>query len=255
MKRNRTFFLAMAAALCATLPILAQSPIPNAGPPGWNAAMTKLFGEVKEFTAKADLRMLDKAGQETASVAGMGFALLDEKVRTEFDLTRMKSAQVPADAMAGLKQMGMDRTITFVESGKKTVSIVFPGLQAVVVMPVPDEAGSTDPKGLKQEATPVGNESLDGQACVKNKVVITDAQGQKREVLVWNATALRSFPLQLRFVEGDSTVVMRFKEVQLERPDARQFEIPAGYVRYGSFQDLMQNAMMKMIGGALGGKQ
>jgi hypothetical protein len=253
MKPFRTCLILLAASALLSTTARGQGPMPNAGPPGWNAAMTKLFGDVKAFTAKADTRMLDKSGQETMSLAGMNFALLDEKVRVEVDMTQMKSAQMPAGAMDGLKQMGMDRVISIVQTEKKNVCLVYPGLEACVDMPIPEEAGGTDLKDFKLETTKVGNETLDGQACVKNQVIITDAKGQKREAFVWNAAALKDFPIQIQLTEGDNTVVMRYRDIQFAKPDAKQFEIPAGYARYASIQEFMQKAMMKMMGGAAGG--
>ena len=87
---------------------------------------------------------------------------------------------------------------------------------------------------------------------MKNKVVISDAKGGKRVALVWNAKALKDFPIQIQLDQDGQTMIMRFKDVRFEKPDAKQFEVPAGYTRYDSFQLLMQGAMMKMMGGAAG---
>jgi hypothetical protein len=255
MKRTRADHRLWLSLACLTWNVWGQGLLPNAGPPGWENAMTKLFGDVKTFTAQADLRTLDASGQETMSLAGLRFALLDERMRVELDMTQLKSAEAPAGAVALVKQMGLDRVITLIQSGRKTVTVIYPGLQACMDMPVPEEAGSTDPKDFKLEATRVGAESLGGQACVKNQVVILDAKGQKREALVWNATALKDFPLQVRFTEGANTMEVRFKEVQFRPPDAKQFEVPAGYTRYAGLQDFMQNALLKAMGGAAELKQ
>jgi hypothetical protein len=255
MNRRCTCLSLIASSALLSCVAWTQGPTPPAGPPGWNNAMTRLFGDVKAFTAQANMRMLDKGGKETLSLTGMSFALLDEKVRTEMDMTQMKSADMPAAMMTGLKQMGMDRMISIIQSDKKTVCLIYPGLQACVDMPTPDQSGSTDPKDYTVETTKVGNETLDGQDCVKNQVLLTDAKGQKREAIVWNAAALKDFPVQIQFVEGENTMVMRFKNVQLAKPDAKLFEVPASYSRHASFQEFMQSAMLKMMSGAAAGKQ
>ena len=117
-------------------------------------------------------------------------------------------------------------------------------------MPETDAAAAM--KDAKLETTRLGEETIDGQPCVKNKVVITDAKGQKREALVWNATSLKDFPVQLRITEGENTIEMRFRQVKFEKPEARQFEPPAGYTKYADFQQFMQAAMQKMMSSGVG---
>ena len=252
MKRTRLSLSLISTAALLTLTVWSQSPMSSATPPGWNASLTKLFGEIKAFSAKSDLRMLDKSGQETMSLGGMSFALLDEKVRAEVDMSQMKGAQMPPAAMASLKQMGMDRLISIVVPDKKVVTVIYPGLQAMVEMPMPESDTADAMKDAKLETTKLGEETIDGQPCVKNKVVITDAKGQKREVLVWNAGSLKNFPVQLRIPEGENTIEMRFRQVKFERPEAGQFEPPAGYTKYADLQQFMQAAMQKMMSSGVG---
>ena len=137
--------------------------------------------------------------------------------------------------------------VSLVIPDKKVVTLIYPGLQATVEMPLPDSETAAALKDAKPEITKLGNETIDGQPCIKNKVMMTDAKGQKREVLVWNASNMKEFPLQVRFAEGDNTLEMRFKQVKLEKPEAKQFEPPTGYTKYADFQQFMGAAMQKMM--------
>src|SRR6266511_4230889 len=56
----------------------ARSQVGVGSPPGWNAAMTKLFGDIKAFSAKAEMWAPDISGQPAIQVP-MNFALLDNK--------------------------------------------------------------------------------------------------------------------------------------------------------------------------------
>jgi hypothetical protein len=85
---------------------------------------------------------------------------------------------------------------------------------------------------------------------VKNKVVITDDKGQKSEVTVWNATDLKDFPVQIQTAEKENTVVMRYRDIQFAKPDAKQFDAPAGFTEFGDVQQLMEGVMKKMLGSA-----
>ncbi len=228
--------------------------MPAAAPPGWNAALTKLFGDIKAFSAKADLRVLDQGGHETTTLTGMGFALLDEKVWIDIDLASMKSAQMPPAMVSSLKQMGMDHLVSVIAPAKKTMLLSYPALRATVEMPLPDSETAAASQGAKLDQTKVGEETLDRLACVKNNVVITDGQGQKREALVWNAASLQGFPVQIRFAEGGNTLEMHFRQIKLGKPDARQFEPPAGYMKYTDFTEFMGAAVQKSMGAGAGKK-
>lgn len=78
MKCLKTFWSALAAILASGVAGIAYAQMPAGGPPGWNAAMTQLFGDIKAFSAKAEMRALDKSGQPAIQVP-MNFALLDNQ--------------------------------------------------------------------------------------------------------------------------------------------------------------------------------
>ena len=67
-------WLALAASLASGAGGIAHAQMSAGRPPGWNAAMTKLFGDVKAFSARGEMRALDKSGQPAIQVP-MNFAL------------------------------------------------------------------------------------------------------------------------------------------------------------------------------------
>lgn len=241
-------FLVSCALLAAT-PALAQSPLGGSGT-GVNAALTKLFGDVKAFSARAEVKVFG-SNQTEKVVAPLEVALLDTKFRTEVDVTQMRNKAMPPGAMEGMKQLGLERTISVVRPDKKANYIIFPGAKAYVNMPLAKEELDLYEKPVKVEKTPIGKETLDGRACVKHKVTITDSTGRKQEATVWNATELKDFPVQVLVQEGDDTVIMRYRDIKLTSPDAKLFEPPGGFKEYSDVQALMQAIMLKaMSGGA-----
>jgi len=217
---------------------IAHAQMPGGGAPGWNAAMTKLFGDVKAFSAKAEMRALDPSGQPAIQVP-MNFALLDNKVRMDIDLSQSKGPQAPPDQVALLKQMAMDRVVCIVTPDKKAMQLIFPSLGAYVETPLPEEEAIALDKDLKLHRTPLGKETIDGHPCVKNRVIMTDGKGQKAEAVVWNATDMKDFPVQMQMNDKQTTVVMRYNEVHLGKPDAKQFDVPAGFTKHSDMQQLM----------------
>ena len=82
--------------------------------------------------------------------------------------------------------------------------------------------------------------------------VVTDKDGNKHESTVWNETDLKNFPVKIQTVENGDEVTMLFKNVSLAKPAASVFEAPSGYTKYDNMQLLMQQQMMKAMGGAGG---
>jgi len=241
-------YITLAAVLAAHFSAVAQLPGGGGSPAGINAAVVKLFGNITGFTAKADVQVLDKEEKETLR-APMDFALLDEKVRVQLDLTQMKNKDMPTGAAESLKQMGMSQVISIIRPDQKLVYIIYPEQKCYLTMPLAKEDADALEKNPKIEKTALGKETIDGHPCVKNKVVLTDEKGQILEATTWNATDLKDFPLQIRTKEKENTSIVRYKQVQFTKPEAKQFEAPAGYTKYNDAQELMQGMMKKMLSG------
>jgi hypothetical protein len=205
--------------------------MPSAGSPtDLNAAFFKLFGSVTAFTAKVDMQVLDKSQKEWLRMP-MALAALDHKIRLEVNLAQVKSKDVPESAVAGFKQLGMDRIISITRPDKQAKFIIYPGAQGYVNMPLAKAELEAWEKGLTLEKTLLGKETLDGHACVKNRVVVKNPQGPVFEATTWNAADLKDFPIQIETKEKENTVLMRFAQIQLAKPDAKQFDLPAGYAQ------------------------
>src|SRR5437867_11472074 len=99
--------------------------------------LSKLSGDVTAFSAKMEMQVFDKNQKEKISTP-FDFALLDNKVRVELDVTRMNNLDAPG-AAASLKQLGMDKVITLIRPDKKANYMIFPGLQSFVNTPLPKE--------------------------------------------------------------------------------------------------------------------
>lgn len=207
--------------------------------------MTKLYGENRAFTGTAEMRMLQKNETETMRVTVVT-DFLDGKERSEMDMSEMKSSMLPAEAAASLKQLGLDKMVTITRPEEQKTYMIYPGLQSYVVMPVEKADTQTD---LKIEKSSLGKETIDGKECTKSKLVFTDPKGEKFEAIVWNATALKDFPIQTRMILKDAVVVNRYQEVKFTKPEASRFEVPTKYKKYDSIQGMMAGVMAKIISG------
>jgi hypothetical protein len=213
---------------------------------GLNAAMLKLFGDLTAFSSKATLRMLDKSQMQTMLMP-MDFALSDGKVRMDIDLNQLKSAEMQAEALTMLKQMGMDKMTTIIRPDKKSTLLISPILQGYAEMPLSKQEADAANKKYQSTSTKLGTETVDGHPCEKNKVVVTPEDGKKQEAIVWNATDLKNFPIQIQTQQGDGAILMNFRQIQFAKPDVKLFDAPANYTKYQSADKMMEGAMMKMM--------
>ena len=221
-------------------------PVPNALQ--FNGAMAKLFGEHKAFTAAMEVDVRTGAGPENITMPTT-LSFLDGKSRVEIDLTKAKGSQIPPGMGEQIKAMGMAEMTMISRDDKQVAYVVYPGLQSYAELK--SEAGTDDASKIKVATSEIGKETIDGKACVKNKVTVTDAAGKATEATVWNATDLKQFPVRIETAEGKGKVTMKFSNVKFEKPDAKSFDAPAAYTRYDNVETMMQEQMMKKIlGGA-----
>jgi len=240
--------LLFAASWLACSAAIAQ--MPGAGSPGGvSAALVKLFDGIPGFSAKAEVKVLDATKRETDNVP-MDFSLLDNKIRVEIDMTKIKSQSVQESETAQLKQMGLSQVISIIRPDKKLIYVIYPDQKSVLTMPMPKEDAEAAEKIPKIEKTALTNETIDGHSCVKNKVIVSDDKGQMLDAITWNATDLKNFPIQIQTIENGKTTVVRYKQVQVAKPAANQFEPPAAYAQYTDMMDLMNGVMKKGAGGA-----
>jgi hypothetical protein len=229
-----------------TATAFAQRGGPMGGPPpGLDPVMAKLFGSVKGFSAKSEMTMNGPQGEMKMTVV---YEMLGGKMRMEMDMASMMGAQMPPEAVAQIKAMGLDRMVNIMLPETHQLYLIYPGAQSYVEMPVPQAgpaAGAS--KEPKVDYAEVGKETIDGHPCVKSKMTIDAGNGTTREGFIWTATDLKGFPLQVQFDDARRPVTMRFTDVQLKEPDAGHFVPPADFTKYNSPQELMQGIAMKKL--------
>ena len=243
--------LASAIICLGLLPAYSQPGSPGGNGPRLGGPISKLFGENQSFSAGMEMQVVDKNGKPINMPGKIAYDT--GRSRFELNLTDIKGGNMPPNAAVQMKSMGLDEMVTIALPDKKTVYLIYPGLQSYVQMPMPGNDSVPTNSDYKMEATEIGKETVDGHPCVKNKVIVTDKDGVKHESTVWNATDLKKFPVKIQTADSGDDVTMLFKNVSLAKPGASTFEAPTGYTKYDNVQTLMQQQIMKRMGGAMGG--
>jgi hypothetical protein len=212
--------------------------------PDMGGAMAKVFGENSAFTARMEMQT---DGMPKGMTMGGKMTCDSGKSRYEMDLS--EAAGMKGDGAAQMKAMGMDKMTIISRPDKKVSYMVYPGMQAYAEMTIKDADASKPASDYKVEITEIGKETVEGHACVKNKVVVTDEEGKKSEFTLWNATDLKKFPIKLETTQSGRKMTLMFKDVKIGKPDAALFDPPSDYKKYDSPMALMQQEMMKRMGG------
>jgi hypothetical protein len=214
--------------------------------PDPNDKLCSIFGSGASFSAVMEMTMTDKKGKEAYS-AEMPFAFMEGKVRTEIDMTKTKTGGKHAEEMETMRTMGLDKIIHIARPDKQTSYIVYPGMKGYCEMAQGTKATQSDAKPPKVDKTELGKETVDGHPCTKNKVVVTDADGQVQEFTTWEATDLKNFTIKTEYQAEGSTVTMIFRKIDQTKPAASLFEPPTECKRYGSMQEMVMGGMADMM--------
>jgi len=217
--------------------------------PSFGGSLSKLLGENSAFSAAIEIQTEGPSGDNVTIPGKMSFN--EGKSRLEIDMSKAMGANMPAEAVAQIKAMGMDLIVIISRPEKKTSYTTFPGLRAYLETAIPDNETPEATSKFKVESTELGKETVEGHPCLKNKVVVTDDKGTNHISTVWNATDLKKFPIKIESTEGGKPMTMLFQQVKLAKPDESQFAAPTDYKRYESYTTLIMQEMMKRQGGDL----
>lgn len=240
----KKLFLLLLAVATVNFSAWAQ-PGPGGPSTGMSASFTKLFGPNPAFTADAEMKVSDPNRGEVTFI--MHLSLRDTKMRAEIDMSQIKSQSIPPAAIAQMKQMGMDRVVNITRGDQKAIYIIYPGMKSYAKMTLPKEDAATLAQEPKIEKTELGKETIEGHACVKNKVIMTTSDGKSQEFTVWTAADLKDFPVQIQTGEKGGTLVMHYTNIKFVKPDATLFDPPADFTAYDDLQKMMMTAMQKMM--------
>jgi Domain of unknown function (DUF4412) len=216
--------------------------------PGFGGSLTKLLGDNKEFSSAIEIQT-KAPSRGTLTIPGQMY-FNEGKSRMQLDMSKSMGANMPPEAVAQIKAMGMDSIVIIARPEKKISYMAFPGLKAYFETEIPDTETAEATSKFKVASTELGQETVDGHPCIKNKFIVTDDKGTNHESIVWNATDLKKFPVKLETTEQGQPITIFFKDVKLAKPDEALFSPPTDFKRYDNYMALMQQEVMKRMQGA-----
>ena len=248
------FFSALVLFCAALLPAAV-----HAGPtdalddvPRLNAAVRKLLGPTHSFSAQIQAQGHDDQGR-TGGTSGRLY-LHNGCTSFLFQLSNVHDSDIPPAILAQMQGLGINDVALINRPDRRMMYLVFPGLQSCVRVPYKPEATlSASPTDFKLSIVKEREEIVGGHRCQRNKVVLTDKQGEAHAATLWNAEDLRNFPVRIHYAEGGNVIDMDFFDISLAAPDSSLFEVPAGYSIYDSLPMMLQQEFIKRVAGAASG--
>lgn len=214
--------------------------------------LARLFEKTGGFLATAQTTI---ESAKDITVMETAYTMRDGRLRTEMNLGKLKvtpkkgkpkrGAADDADA-ADMAEMGLDQQVSLVVPENNVVYLIYPKLKAYIEVATP-AAKRTGAAGSEPQWKEIGRETVAGHPCVKYLVTTTGPDGKVEELTAWKATDLKDFIIQTQMVADGDLVTTTFRDIRLEKPPAALFEVPAGYRKYGSMQELMMGAMQQMM--------
>jgi hypothetical protein len=180
------------------------------------------LGDFSAYCASFELQTKGSSNLPATTLPGR-IAALGVKRRIEIDLGAMLTNNNPELSADRLFREKGNRVIFVLRPDKKVYWYAYSYMDGYFEKPMKDSNVTRPESDPKREITKLGNETVDGHPCVKNRVVETDKNGKIRESTVWNAADLNMFPLKTK----EDSLIILFKDVKLGDPDAALFEPPA----------------------------
>ena len=215
------------------------------------AALSEFFSDTRAFTAGVELALPAKDGGEPLKLP-FGVAMADGRMRWELNFANVKSAELPPDAIKGMKDMGLD-LFHFIYLPGKPLTLAIPGMKSYVEIPVPKGEAvqqQAQEKIGRLEKRELGRENVAGQPTVKYAVKIPGDDGT---ATVWQATNLQNLPVKIAITKDKQTYQLQLSNIHLGQPNAAYFQVPAGFARQTDLSAVIQAAAMRSLGGITGG--
>lgn len=209
--------------------------------PDFNGPLAKVFGNRAGFSATLEVQ--NGADGEIKMPGKLAFA--EGKSRLEMEMTKAGRSGAPASTADRMKSLGMDQMIIISRPDRKVQYSINPTLKAYVEQPLTDPEATKPTDDFTVTSTFLARETVDGYDCEKNRVEITDKEGNKQIMTVWNATDLDKFPVKIEQTQNGRLSTILFKDIKLTKPDGALFEPPQEFAKYNSYPEMFRTEMMK----------
>lgn len=235
----RSLFIGLLGLLTVHLvPAQAQMAQGGAPMPGLDAALLKIFGKDKSFSAVSNMQMVG-GGQDIK--LKMKLSVRDGNTRSEMDMADIEGAPLPPMVMEQVKKLGMDKITTLLVDGGKTNVIIYPGMNSYLETANPGSGECSISDGDQSE------DEIEGVKMMRKDFEVECDGLSTQKFSTWSTRSNDGLPVRLRTEQGGMSVTITLTDVKMEKPDAELFERPEDFQRFSSMAELMAGVQKKMM--------
>lgn len=208
--------------------------------PWFQGLFTKLSPDTPGFLAKGELRICDSAGT-ARQILPLDLAVSTNCLRWKIDIMRIWP--LPPQGKSIAKLAHMDQMVLLARFDGKRTYLVYPGIHAYTIIPIPDAALAkfiADKNTINLQKTELAREIVANHPCIKMRIVSSETNHE--DGFIWCAADLSRFPVQMELHVKNGVMKFGFSNVQIQTPAASLFEVPSNYVAFASESDLMNYA-------------
>ncbi len=201
--------------------------------------LTNVFHGHSAFTLVADCRA--KQGGQTL-VAQAGVARQGDKFKATLDVSKMGGDMVPPLLRNVMTSFGYNQLTHLVRLDRGLVWQVVLAQRAYCEERIDWRAALSRTNALRDvriEQQPVGWENIDKQPCTRHRLMAWDGVSQPAHVgNLWRRRDGSRFPVQVQLKTVETAIQINFRNVNMVQVDSRLFNLPSGYKRYDSLEEM-----------------
>jgi hypothetical protein len=206
----------------------------------------KIIPEIPDFSAGAIIRTYGTNGTLQSKMP-LKMALSGNRMREEIDMMDMALPPQVRD-LIGRAHLNKMAIITQIDA--KKVFIVFPDVGAYQEFPIPESTlaeMTTEAKSVTITRKEEGQKMIGNHLCKKVKVLANEPNHPPEAALLECAIDLQDFPLQIDTFSRGTITQFAFADVQIGKPDASLFEVPANYTEFPNTAAILHYAKEKLL--------
>jgi len=193
--------------------------------PGSAGELRELLG-VASFSATADLK--EGATGSVPSAIRALYYYEPDKVRVEWDEAKY-SGMFPG-LLEDHRRRGIDLRIEITRFDQNRKYVIYPRRKAYYEFPIPPG------DAFKVESGKDTIEKIDGHPCSQSRASVGP-----EVVVIWRATDLNQFPIQMETRHGEFVSALRFRDVRPLKASPSLFAPPPDFRKFDSFASLVRS--------------
>lgn len=170
-----------------------------------------------------------------------------DHIRTEFRLCEFAPPNIPEPRLKIIASMDSDEVVAIYHADKDSCDFLFPRMKAACQITVPKSLQELHDEMITNKIvrTVIGHEMIKENPC--RKIQVRDnCPNPRTTAIIWE-NEKNNQPVCLQIGQTNDLVNLNIYSFVAGKPDAAQFEIPAGYTNYSSLTNILMEARKRLV--------